>query len=86
MVSLRSPKTASGSCWPGCLEAGSADSAARKALLLRAASPLGCGGGCDIKGSSEQNIRNVVPADINRILRAAEIQTVIANGDTAYQL
>ena len=64
-----------------------ADTAARKALLL------GCGialwdvvAVCDIKGSSEQSIRNVVPADINRILRAAEIQAVIANGDTAYRL
>ena len=28
----------------------------------------------------------MVPADINRILRAAEIQAVIANGDTAYRL
>lgn len=64
-----------------------ADTAARKALLLRRGIALwDVVAVCDIKGSSEQSIRNVVPADINRILRAAEIQTVIANGDTAYRL
>lgn len=41
---------------------------------------------CDIKGSSDSSIRNVVPADINRVLRAADIQVIIANGDTAYRL
>ena len=41
---------------------------------------------CDVKGSSEQSIRNVVPTDINRILRAAEIRTIVANGEAAYRL
>lgn len=41
---------------------------------------------CDIKGSSDSSIRNVIPADINRILRAADIEKIIANGDTAYKL
>lgn len=41
---------------------------------------------CDIIGSSDKSIRNVIPTDINRILRAADIKTIIANGDTAYQL
>lgn len=41
---------------------------------------------CDIKGSSDSSIRNVIPADINRILRAANIEKIIANGDTAYKL
>lgn len=41
---------------------------------------------CDIKGSSDSSIRNVIPADINRILRAADVQTIIANGDTAFRL
>lgn len=41
---------------------------------------------CDIKGSSDSSIRNVIPADINRVLRAANITTIIANGDTAYKL
>lgn len=41
---------------------------------------------CDIKGSSDSSIRNVIPADINRILRTADIEKIIANGDTAYKL
>lgn len=41
---------------------------------------------CDIKGSSDSSIRNVVPADINKILRAANVETIIANGNTAYKL
>lgn len=41
---------------------------------------------CDIKGSSDSSIRNVIPADINRVLRAADIEVIIANGDTAYKL
>lgn len=41
---------------------------------------------CDIKGSSDSSIRNVIPADINRILRAANIEQIIANGDTAFKL
>lgn len=41
---------------------------------------------CDIKGSSDSSIRNVIPADINRVLRAADIELIIANGDTAYKL
>lgn len=41
---------------------------------------------CDIKGSSDQSIRNVVPMDLNRILEAADIRTVITNGGTASRL
>lgn len=41
---------------------------------------------CEIKGSSDSSIRNVEPADINRILQAARIETIIANGNTAYKL
>lgn len=41
---------------------------------------------CDIKGSSDSSIRNVTPADLNRILRAAPIKKIIANGSTAYAL
>ena len=40
---------------------------------------------CDIKGSSDKSIRNVIPTDINRILRSANIEKIIANGDTAFQ-
>ena len=41
---------------------------------------------CDIKGSSDRSIRNVIPTDLNLILRTAGIETIIANGDTAFQL
>ena len=41
---------------------------------------------CDIKGSSDSSIKNAVPADISRILKAADIQTIIANGGTAFRL
>mgnify|MGYP000388505498 CR=1 FL=1 len=41
---------------------------------------------CDIIGSSDSSIKNAVPADISRILKAADIQTIIANGGTAFRL
>ena len=41
---------------------------------------------CDIAGSSDSSIKNAVPADISRILKAANIQTIIANGGTAFRL
>lgn len=41
---------------------------------------------CDIIGSSDSSIKNVVPADIRRILDAAPIEKICANGGTAYQL
>lgn len=41
---------------------------------------------CDIKGSSDSSIRNAVPADIERILKAADIHTIIANGGAAFRL
>lgn len=41
---------------------------------------------CDIKGSSDASIRNVVPADIERITGAAPIEQVICNGGTAGRL
>lgn len=41
---------------------------------------------CDIRGSSDLSIRNVIPADINRILQCADIQLIIANGSTAHRL
>ena len=61
--------------------------AARKALLLR------CGvavwdvvAECDIIGSADSSIRNVVPADLSRILDAAPIRAIFANGGTAERL
>ena len=41
---------------------------------------------CDIIGSSDSSIRNVIPADIGCILSAAPIAAVFANGATAYRL
>ncbi|MCM1568734.1 MAG: DNA-deoxyinosine glycosylase [Roseburia sp.] len=41
---------------------------------------------CDIIGSSDSSIKNVIPADIGRILEEAPIEAVYANGEKAYQL
>lgn len=41
---------------------------------------------CDIVGSSDSSIRNVVPNDMQIILGQAPIRAIYANGDKAYQL
>lgn len=41
---------------------------------------------CDIIGSSDSSIKNVVPADVNQILKQAPIRCIYANGGTAYRL
>ena len=41
---------------------------------------------CDIYGSSDSSIKNVIPNDINQILENCSIEYIIANGDKAYQL
>lgn len=41
---------------------------------------------CDIIGSSDSSIRNVVPNDMDVILKAAKIQKIFVNGNKAYQL
>lgn len=41
---------------------------------------------CDIKGSSDSSIRNVVPADIAGLLKKTNIRAVFANGRTAGKL
>lgn len=41
---------------------------------------------CDIIGSSDSSIRNVVPNDMDTILKQADIKAIFANGDKAYQL
>lgn len=41
---------------------------------------------CDIKGSSDASIKNVVPAHVERILSEADIASVICNGGTAGRL
>lgn len=41
---------------------------------------------CDIKGSSDASIKNVVPAQVERVLEEAHIGAVICNGSTAGRL
>ena len=41
---------------------------------------------CDIIGSSDSSIKNVVPADLDQILQNAPIQQIYGNGGKAYVL
>lgn len=41
---------------------------------------------CDIIGSSDSSIKNVVPADIAGLLRKTQIKRIFANGKTAEKL
>ena len=41
---------------------------------------------CDIRGSSDSSIKNVVPTDLRIILKHAKIQKIYANGKTAAAL
>ena len=41
---------------------------------------------CDIKGSSDSSIKNVIPADIKKLLNTVPIKRVYANGHTAFKL
>lgn len=41
---------------------------------------------CDIVGSSDSSIKNVVPADLNLVLKGAGIRQIFANGGKAYSL
>lgn len=41
---------------------------------------------CDIHGSSDLSICNVIPANINQVIREADIELIIANGSTAHKL
>ena len=41
---------------------------------------------CDITGSSDSSIRDVVPTDLSRILDAAPVHAVFCNGQTAFRL
>lgn len=41
---------------------------------------------CDIIGSSDSSIKNVVPADIGRVLKNSNIKKIYANGNTAKKL
>ena len=41
---------------------------------------------CDIIGSSDSSIRNVIPVDIMKILDFADVQEIFCNGNTSYKL
>ena len=41
---------------------------------------------CDIEGSSDSSIKNVVPNDLSIILEVADIEKIIVNGKKAEQL
>ena len=41
---------------------------------------------CDVRGSSDASIRNVIPADVARITRVAPVGAVLCNGGTAGRL
>lgn len=41
---------------------------------------------CEIKGSSDSSIKNVIPNDIDYILKKSNITKIYTNGKTAYQL
>lgn len=41
---------------------------------------------CDITGSSDSSIKNVVPVDIMRILGTADIRDIYCNGGTSHRL
>lgn len=41
---------------------------------------------CEIEGSSDSSIRNVIPNDITVILKTADISRIVCNGNTSYRL
>ena len=41
---------------------------------------------CDIEGSSDQSIKNVVPTDLSVILRCAPVTAIYTNGSTASRI
>lgn len=41
---------------------------------------------CEIVGSSDSSIRNVIPNDISPILKSANIKAIFTNGSTAHRL
>lgn len=60
---------------------------AKRALLLRHGIALwDVIESCDIKGSSDASIKNVVPAHIDRVIGVAPVRFVVCNGGTAGRL
>ena len=43
-------------------------------------------GSCQIEGSSDSSIRDVVPNDLNRILTEAPVEKIFTNGATAWKM
>lgn len=41
---------------------------------------------CEITGSADSSIKNVIPNDITIILRAADISRIVCNGNTSHRL
>lgn len=41
---------------------------------------------CEITGSSDSSIKNVIPNDLSGLLNTTDIKQIIANGNTAYRL
>ncbi|MDF2541928.1 MAG: mismatch-specific glycosylase [Herbinix sp.] len=41
---------------------------------------------CEITGSADSSIRNVIPNDLELILHSSNINQIFANGETAYKL
>lgn len=41
---------------------------------------------CDVKGSSDSSITNVVPSDLREIMEVSHIKRIYCNGDKAYRL
>ena len=63
------------------------DIGGKRALLLRHGVALwDVIESCDIRGSSDASIRNVVPADVARITGAVPVRAVLCNGGTAGRL
>ena len=63
------------------------DVAGKRSLLLRHGIALtDVVFSCDIKGSSDSSIRDVVPMDLSGLLATAQIKAVLCNGGTAGRL
>lgn len=43
-------------------------------------------GSCDIEGSADSNIKNVIPNDIQSLVKKAKIEKVLCNGMLSYKL
>jgi len=41
---------------------------------------------CEIEGSADSSIKNVIPNDLTPILKTADIRRIVCNGNTSYKL